>query len=351
MKYFLGLCILIGQCTGQTLIAYYNGNARDIDRYPVDKLTHIVYGFGYLKGDRFAIDREDSIAIRRLVRLKQRHPGLKVILSLGGWGGCRTCPEIFSTDDGRKAFTWSVAALLDEFLADGIDIDWEWPAGPGYPGHPWSPADRDNFTALIQTLRQGLDRHKEISFLAAAFAPYLETSYDWPKLMIAATRVHLMTYDLIGSHSPITGHHAALYSGKAQTESADHAVRYLDSLGISPHKIAIGAAFYAREFVRVPDTDHGLYQPGTFKRFIAMSELRRDYNPGHGYKAYWDDTAQAPYSYNATEKTFLTYDNERSAAAKAAYVRRWHLNGLFFWQLALDKPRGGLVDTLYRTLH
>jgi chitinase len=342
----LGGCILFGPCNGQTLIAYANGATRDIRRYPVSQLTHIVYAFGHLRGNRLAIGHYDSAAIRRLARLKQNDPSLKVILSLGGWGGCRTCSEIFSNPTNRQAFTQSVVSLLDFFDVDGVDIDWEWPAGPGFPGHGWSPADRGNFTALIETLRRGLGTHKEISFLAAAFAPYLQQSYDWPRLMAAATRVHLMTYDLIGSRSPITAHHAALFSGGPQVESADHAVRYLDSLGVPRGKIAIGVAVYAREFVDVPDTAHGLFQPGRFKRFRTLDVIKKM----RGYKEYWDDRSQAPYRYNAESKIFLTYDDNRSAAAKASYVRQHGLNGVFFWQLLLDKPRGGILDTLYKAL-
>jgi len=342
-------CAVATRSKAQTIIAYYNGDARAISLFPVNELTHIIYAFGYLKDGKLSIGNTDGVALTRLVKLKQKYPSLKIILSMGGWGGCRTCSAVFSSQRGRQVFASSVATTLNRFHADGIDIDWEWPAGPGYPGHPWSLADRDDFTALIETLRKELGNQKEITFLAAAFAPYLQHSYDWPRLMAAVTRVHLMTYDLIGSRSPITGHHAALYSSGVQTESADHAVRYLDSLGVPLNKITIGVALYAREFTNVPDTAHGLFQPGAFRRFISLKELHRGYEKN--YDSYWDTTAQAPYRYNAKQKIFLTYDDKHSAAEKATYVRRHHLDGLFLWQLTLDQPRGGVVDTLYKTLH
>ena len=58
---------------------------------------------------------------------------------------------------------------------------------------------------------------------------------------------------LIGSRSIITGHHAPLYSTVEQRASVDNAVQYLDSLGVPLRKIAVGAAFYGRKFVDVPD--------------------------------------------------------------------------------------------------
>lgn len=63
--------------------------------------------------------------------------------------------------------------------------------------------------------------------------------------------------------------------------------------------IAIGAAFYARQFNDVPNTDHGLHQPGHFERFLSMKQLQQSYNEPEGYASFWDDEAQAPYRYNA----------------------------------------------------
>jgi chitinase len=224
--------------------------------------------------------------------------------------------------------------MLDRLGADGIDIDWEF------------PDDRDVFTALMQTLRDSLGGTREISFSAAGFSPWLQRSYDWRRLVPIVTRMNLMTYDLIGSRSRITGHHAALYSSPPQVESADHAIRYLDSLGIPHEKLAIGVALYAREFVDVPDLRHGLFQTGRFRRFLSLNRIRQL----PGYNEYWDSLAQAPYSYNVEKKSFLTYDNVRSALLKAAYVRQHRLGGILFWQLELDKPRGGVVDSLYAAL-
>lgn len=339
-------------CAAQNIIAYYSGNAKSIDQYPVSKLTHIIYSFCHLKGNRLHVhNAADSATIKKLVSLKQRHPALKILLSLGGWGGCKTCSPVFGTAEGREAFARSVAELAGYFHTDGIDMDWEFPAVASFPGHPFSPADRDNFTALLQTLRQQLGPSAEISFIAAAFSPYLQQSIDWRKAMPFATRVNLMTYDIIGSRSPITGHHTPLYSSPGQQESTDHAVHYLDSLGVPASKIAIGVAYYAREFDGVADINHGLYQPGRFKRFLSLKQVRRYYNTANGYHEYWDNDAQAPYRYNAAKKIYLTYDNERSVTAKAKYVREKRLNGILFWELRLDNAQGGLTEVIYNAFH
>jgi chitinase len=329
----------------QTLIAYYSGDARSIDRYPVQKLTHIIYSFCHLRGNRLHIGR-DSVTVKKLVGLKRKYPRLKILLSLGGWGGCATCSTVFATEKGREEFAASVKDLCNRFNTDGIDIDWEFPAAPGFPGHPWLPADRNNFTELIKALRQKLGEGKEVSFLAACFSPYLQQSINWKNVMPYADRVNLMTYDIIGSKNKLTGHHANLYSTPWQKESADNAIRYLDSLQIPRNKIAIGVAFYGREFINVPSVNNGLHQPGSFKRFITLNSLRKNYIPANGYTYYWDDEAQAPWLYNPTRKSYITYDDERSAAAKLKYAKEKGLNGIMFWELRQDLPYKGLVEVL-----
>ena len=63
--------------------------------------------------------------IEQMVALKKGHPQLKVMLFLGGWGGCETCTAAFSTAAGRKAFAESVKDISEYFNTDRIDIDWE----------------------------------------------------------------------------------------------------------------------------------------------------------------------------------------------------------------------------------
>src|SRR6202790_2344042 len=127
------LCILLfGISTGlsaQSIIAYYSGNAKKIDKYPVNKCTEIIFSFCHLNRNLLTVDnRKDTSTIRALVGLKKKNRKLKILLSLGGWGGCETCSDVFSTDSGRSEFSTSVLGLMEYFHTDGIDIDWEFSA-------------------------------------------------------------------------------------------------------------------------------------------------------------------------------------------------------------------------------
>lgn len=356
---FIFFLSLLSQCVAQAkqtqriaVIGYYAGDAESVNAYPVEKLTHIIFSFCHLKGNRISVDNlNDTLTLKQLVALKQRNPLLKVILSLGGWGGCETCSPVFATDAGRKEFAESVEKLNNYFKTDGIDLDWEYPAIQGFEGHEYTKDDTQNFTALVKILREKLGKKNEISFAAGGFTRFLTTSVEWDKVAPMVDKINLMTYDLVNGNSTITGHHTPLYSTLQQLESTDHAVRYLDSVGVPRNKMIIGAAFYGRIFDVEQDSMNGLYQKGKFNKAISYKNFNRDSLKNEGFVSYWDDTAKAPYMYSAAKKQLITFDDEKSLRLKTRYVLDHGLGGIMFWQLGEDKTSNGLLDAIDTVLH
>jgi chitinase len=348
---FIACLLLTKQSPAQNrellVIAYYSGNAAEIDKYEIEKLTHIIYSFALLRGNKIHVSPAAGTILNKLVSLKKRNPKLKVQLAFGGWGGCKTCPLVFSEEKGRNEFAHSVKELLNKYQLDGIDIDWEYPAVQGPVGHPFSPADKQNFTLLMQALRNELGKEKEISFAAGSFSEYLENSIEWKKVAALADRIHLMSYDLVNRNSIITGHHTPIYSTTVQKESADNAIRFFDSLSVPLNKVVIGAACYARVYGKVQPANNGLYQPGAFQRFYAFKNYDQVFSEANGYETYWDDEAKAPWSYNKEKKLYATYDNKRSVQSKTQYAIDKRLAGIMFWELRQDLVRNGLLHTIY----
>jgi chitinase len=330
-----------------TVTAYYFGGPEKVDSIAAEKLTHIIFSFCHLKGNTLTVDNSrDAATITNLVGLKKRNPSLKVLLSLGGWGGCETCSDVFSTAKNRKESSQSVLQLNQFFKSDGIDLDWEYPVVEGYPGHKFTPEDKNNFTELIHELRRTLGKDYEISFAAGGFQKFLDQAVAWKDIINEVDRVNLMTYDLVNGYSTVTGHHTALYSSAQQKESTDNAIKYLTGIGIPPNKLVIGAAFYGRMWEDVSSTANGLYQSGKFKQGINYKKFSTELSTQNGFIAYWDDVAKAPYSYNAAKKLFITYDDKRSMEIKTKYVADRKLNGIMFWEITNDTYSGGLLDTI-----
>ncbi|MES1214057.1 MAG: glycosyl hydrolase family 18 protein [Bacteroidota bacterium] len=334
------------------VIAYYAGSPTLIDSFDVTKLSHIIFSFGHLKGNELHINNaRDTLTIKNLVAQKNKNADLKIMLSLGGWGGCRDCSDVFSTKKGRKEFTRSVKELLNYFSADGIDLDWEYPAIAGYPGHTFRPEDKENFTALVKKLRKKLGRKKIISFAAGGFTTFLDQSVEWKKVMKYANFVNLMTYDLVNGASTATGHHTPLYSTPGQKESGDNAVNYLISAGIPANQLVIGAAFYGRLFDSVQNVNNGLYQSAKFRSYISGKFIVDSLLQKEGYVYTWDDVAKAPYYYNPVTQSFLTFENTISLTLKAHYVMDKKLFGIMFWQLTEDKLQDGLLKAITNTIN
>ena len=356
MKNFL-LTILVStviSVSGQkpyNVIAYYTGNGETIRQYPVEKLTHIIYSFLKLQNDTLTF-RNDAQrkAVQELVELKKQYPQLKIMVSIGGWGGCAPCSQLFASAEHRKMFAETTVALFKQYNIDGLDLDWEYPVIEGYPGHVYDSSDKNNFTELVKALRKEMGNSFLLSFAAGGFTKYLEQSIDWNGVMPLVDFVNLMTYDLVNGNSKTTGHHTLLYDQKPDQESTSKCVEWLLNKNIDAGKLIIGAAFYARVWENVEDVDHGLYQPGKFKESVAHKNFSTYFNDASGFKYYWDVGAKAPFQYSASKKLFATFDDQHSIDAKTEFIKKKKLSGIMFWELSQDIQTKGLVDQISKGL-
>lgn len=347
---FANIC-LAEQKSNHKIIAYYTGNAEKLRHYPLHKLTHIIYSFVKLQNDSLMLrDAEQERTVIQIVALKKRYPQLKILVSMGGWSGCAPCSDLFASTQHRQTFAKTTVALLKKYHLDGIDLDWEYPAIEGFPGHQYQKADKNNFTELIRTLREEMGNRYLLSFAAGGFEQYLNESVDWQEVTPMVDFINLMTYDLVGGYATVTGHHTPLYSYRAHQESTDKCVSWLLNQNIPADKLIIGAAFYARVWEGVSAENNGLYQKGVFKEAVDYHKFNQYFSDTSGFVYHWDEKAKAPYQYNAQKQLFATFDNERSIEEKAKYVRNLGLGGIMFWELVLDKPQNGLVELMHRVL-
>ena len=330
------------------VIAYYAGDEKSIDEFDLKGVDQIIYSFLHLKENKLAIDnKKDSLTLINVVNQKKKYPKLKVLVSLGGWGGCETCSDIFSSKEARTEFAISTADIIESFNADGIDLDWEYPGISGYPGHSYKLEDRENFTDLIIQLRKYMRKGHILSFAAGASNRFFENSIEWDKVMPLVDNVNLMTYDFYGSGSNKTGHHTALSSNEFQNRSAESSIEALTNLGVNPKQIFIGGAFYIKTFKNVANINNGLNQNAEWNRSynqISFEDVRSNFN------FYWDSLANSPYAYDSINKIFATFDDHKSIKLKSQYALDKKLGGIMFWQLMNDQKRNGLLSTMVKTI-
>jgi chitinase len=329
------------------VVAYFRGDVKEVEKYDYTKITHLIYCFMYLHENKLSFKNQDSEnTLKACLDLKKKYPHLKVLVALGGWGGCETCSDVFSSEKGRQEFANSVKEILIKYKADGIDIDWESPVLGGFKDHKATPADKQNFTSLMSTLRKTLLKNHEICFDANSFKEFIDQAIEWDKVLPYVNFVNLMTYGLPTDKRGYTGHHTALFSSPYQQESIDKAITYFDSLKVPLNKLVIGAAFYSFVVKEVDSTNNGLGQRGKFKENVNFNKLVENYTVEKGYSYHWDSIANAPFMYNFQLKEFVTFDDKRSVAAKTNYALNKKLGGIMFWRLNGDTYSDGLLEVI-----
>ena len=322
----------------------------EIWRIDASKLTHINYAFAkvneageiYFQGDRHAGQ------IAQLQALRERNPHLKIIVSVGGWGADHFSDAAL-TDSSRHKFAWSGIEVIDMYDLDGIDLDWEYPGQPG-PGIKYREEDRENFTLMLKTMREQLDklsaaRGREgadrylLTIASNDDERYFEHT-EMEKLHAYLDFINVMTYDFFSSGSRMTGHHTALFRSDredAPERSAEFAVNLHLNAGIPPTKVVLGVAFYGRGWTGVENKQLGLNQPfERFTRAYAYRELVERYIGRRGFERQWDDSARAPFLWNADSTTFISYEDTVSLRYKAEFVRDHGLGGIMYWQHGHD---------------
>jgi chitinase len=347
--------LAFSQACGQRsykVIGYYTGNAEAVRKYPVEKMTHIIYSFLKLQNDSLSFSNDEQRkTLQQLVELKKQYPHLKIMVSIGGWGGCASCSGLFASAEHRGNFAKSTVALFKKYNIDGLDLDWEYPAIEGYPGHAWDKSDKNNFTELVKALRTEMGSDFLLSFAAGGFTKYLQESIDWGAVMPQVDFVNLMTYDLVNGYSQVTGHHTLLYDYRPEQESTRKCVEWLLNKNVTPGKLIVGAAFYARVWEHVENKDHGLYQAGKFLQGVAYKDFATYFSDSSGYKYFWDKKAMAPFQYSASKKLFATFDDKHSIREKAKFIRSKKLGGMMFWELSEDAAADGLLDEIGKRLN
>jgi chitinase len=260
------------------------------------------------------------------------------------------------TEGSREKFARSAVDFVVKYGFDGVDIDWEYPTGGGEPGNIERPEDTDNFVLFLAALREHLNAQGEkdgkeyLLTIALGSARSAYEPLDWSRIVPLLDFINVMTYDMSGGWSSVTGFNSPLYNSSPNPPeggSIDSVVKALLKLGIPPEKLVVGVPFYGKAWKGVGSKNNGLHQPhrggveGDFDyRTIAQNYLG-------DYERFWDDKAKVPYLYNG--EMMITYDDPESIGLKAAYVREQGLGGVMFWELSQDN--GDLLTAIDETLN
>jgi chitinase len=345
--------------TGKIIAGYYAGWAAYSGYTPADipagSLTHVIYAFANIdSSNRIAIGDSyiDPTNFNELNTLKKKYPALKTLISVGGWEWSGRFSDMAATASGRQIFADSVAAFLKKYGFDGVDLDWEYPVGGGLSSNSVRAADKTNFTLLIQLLRSTLDEQgaadgkrylitiaggADDSYVGhvqlSSIAPYLDFATD-------------MTYDMHGAYDKYTDLNAPLYPSTGQSPqevwSVDQSVQAWTAAGFPRNKLVVGVPFYGHLYTGVYG-GAGLFKTYSGMKTVTYDQIVANYLNKGSYKLYYAASGRTPWLYNGS--TFITYEDPKSLAEKAAYISAQGLAGAGIWELS-QSASGTLLDTL-----
>lgn len=333
------------------LIAYAtNEGVALFTKEDVQRLSHINLAFGHVR--KGLLDTSGLSIFDQLDKLRSWNPGLKIVLSVGGWtaGGFS---EMAMTQDGRRAFGDSVERAMDSHRLDGIDIDWEYPCSSA-AGIASDPRDKENFTHLMQQMRQAAG--ERIVSIAAGASPYFVRDTQMDLVGQICDYVMLMTYDLRSGFTRQAGHHTGLYqtAGDAHGMTVERSVNLFLQAGVPREKLVIGAAFYSRKWDQVKAGQMGMLQPaGSVGNYgPGYAQLLREYINKNGWLRHWDEQAKAPWLWKEErgQGSFISYDDPQSLAHKCKYLLDQGLAGIMYWEHSCDDTHT-LLAALHQGLH
>ncbi|MFJ8615451.1 Chitinase 63 precursor [Streptomyces sp. ADI97-07] len=321
----------------------------------------------------------------QLRELKAAHPGLKVMISLGGWSWSTHFSDAARTAASRKAL---VSSCIDLYikgnlpqdgarggagaaagLFDGIDLDWEWPGSAGDTDTVHRPEDRRNFTALVHEFRTQLDAHakkqqtkaqqgkgKAKHYELSAFVPTapekIDAGFDVPRIMKDFDFVNLQGYDFHVSGEKTTAQQSALFA--KGDFSVDQTVRDWIRRGAPARKLVVGMPFYGQGWTGVTGGGDGLGQPATAPAPATYAAGYEDYKAlkkladSGQYTVHRDARNGHAWLFDGT--TLWTYDDPQVLRTKTSYIRDRGLGGAMFWSLDGDTDDGELMAAVDRGL-
>jgi chitinase len=264
--------------------------------------------------------------------------GVKVLLSLGGWGWDSQFASIVSRPEAEDRYVKAVIKIVDESDYDGLDLDWEYPDTkeeiPGF--ERLAPRFRKELDAL------GQKKNRPMVFTMAVASNSGTLSWLRKEVLLETMDwLNVMTYDFAGSWTPYAGHNSPLFASSKQPEgsprSTELTMKYLlEQKGMPANRLAVGIPLYGRGFA-VPEPyaltknarSRGRLPGGNYTNIHKLESEQ-------GWVRQWDNETKTPWLLSPDKSTVIGYDDVESVSIKTEWAMKQGFRGIFFWQIGGD---------------
>jgi chitinase len=301
--------------------------------------THLCHAFLVADGDG-KIQSSRNVPSHDLVSDAHK-AGVKVILSLGGWGWDKQFASIVSKPEAEDRYLKSVMDIVAQYDYDGIDLDWEYPD---------TEPEVIGFERLTRRFRRDLDalgtsRGKPMVLtMAVSSNPGTLKWLGKDLLLETMDWLNVMTYDYTGEWTDYAGHHSPLFASSKQPNggprSTELSMKYLlQERKLPANRLAVGIPLYGRGF--------GVSEPYASTKGVPRTRIPGGYSNLHkllsepGWARRWDDETKNPWLISHDRSIVIGYDDAESVSIKADWAMKQGFRGVFFWQVAADRLPDG----------
>ena len=325
-----------------------------------------------------------------------------------GWTWSNHFSDIYADPVKRITHCNSILWYLINYDLDGIDIDWEYPGVQGEGdnvvrschGHEGdtvtTPCDAENFRDFVNYCGPLLKAQGKLLTMALPCDPYKYNDYASPPTgqnqgeldldgMIAnIDGIDLLSYDLKGSWSPLTGHHAGLYQNSdegnsksfysSEPESEFYGARcvqgYIDN-GVAASKLSLGVPIYGRSWKGLEDASkgnpsvQGLYNTHTgvpkgtwdggqwgISGVFDYQDIVLNIRPSATTVEIDTAASAATLTWNLKGKDgkgFMSYVDIQGICDRKDFANTEDLFGLMFWEFSgdIEDDDRSLIKTMY----
>jgi chitinase len=323
--------------TDKVFVGYLFGQTRNID---FRLYTHLCHAFLTADGEG-RVQKRGSVPSRQLTDDAHK-AGVKVLISLGGWGWDKQFASIVSKPECEERYAKAVMEIVDESNYDGIDFDWEYPD---------TKEEVPGFERLTRRFRKELDElgkkkgRTMVVTMAASANPGTLKWLDKAFLLETMDWINVMTYDYTGEWTDYAGHHSPLHSSSKQSggsgRSTESSMRYLlEERGIPASRLAVGIPLYGRGFNVAEPYASTKGAPKTRVPGGNYSNIHK-LQGQEGWTRKWDDESKNPWLISTKGPMVIGYDDAESVAIKTEWAMKQGFRGVFFWQIHGDRLTDG----------
>jgi chitinase len=320
----------------RVFVGYVYGPSRDIN---FRLYTHLCHAFVVADGEG-RIQRRGNAPSRELTAGAHKS-GVRVILSLGGWGWDKQFASIVAKPGAEDRYFAGVMEIVDTFDYDGIDLDWE------YPDTKEEVAGFERLTRRFRKALDDLGRKKGRSMVVTMAASSNAETLKWLDrafLLETMDWINVMTYDYTGNWTDYAGHHSPLFASSKQPgrpRSTQATMKYLlEERRLPANRLAVGIPLYGRGFNVAESYAPTKGAPRTRAPGGDYARIRKlEGDPEWTRK--WDDQTKNPWLISTKGTAVIGYDDAESVAIKTDWAMKQGFRGVFFWQIHGDRLPDG----------